>query len=126
MCEQSAPIIVHCHLRWDFVWQRPQQIFSRLSKHYPVLFIEEPLPENSAPLIQVSEPYPNVFRIIPVLDSEAMSFDEQCAAILPVLRDWLDSGGFGAERVAAGVQWFYSPMAAPLWLGRFGDRPGRL
>ena len=50
-----------------------------------------------------------------------MSFDEQCAAILPVLRDWLDCGGFGATRVAAGVQWFYSPMAAPLWLGRFGD-----
>ena len=115
------PIIVHCHLRWDFVWQRPQQIFSRLSKHYPVLFIEEPLQKDSPPLIQVSEPYPNVFRLIPVLDSEGMSFDEQCAAILPVLRDWLGCRGFGATRVAAGVQWFYSPMAAPLWLGRFGD-----
>ena len=115
------PIIVHCHLRWDFVWQRPQQIFSRLSKHYPVLFIEEPLPKGSPPLIQVSEPHPNVFRIIPVLDSKGKSFDEQCAAILPVLREWLTGHGFGPKRVAAGVQWFYSPMAAPLWLGHFGE-----
>jgi len=115
------PIIVHCHLRWDFVWQRPQQIFSRLAKHYPVLFIEEPLHHNGAPAIRVSEPYPNVFRIIPVLNSQAMSFDEQCAVILPVLREWLDSHRFGPKRVAAGVQWFYSPMVAPLWLSCFGE-----
>ena len=115
------PIIVHCHLRWDFVWQRPQQIFSRLSKHYPVLFIEEPLQKDSPPLLQVSEPFPNVFRIVPVLDSKGISFDEQCAATLPVLRDWLGSRGFGATRIAAGVQWFYTPMAAPPLLGRFGD-----
>ena len=115
------PIIVHCHLRWDFVWQRPQQILSRLSKHYPVLFIEEPSHADSPPVIQVSEPYPNVFRIIPVLNIEGINFDEQCAAILPVLRDWLACRGFGPTRIAAGVQWFYSPMAAPIWLGRFGD-----
>ena len=119
--KDRPPIIVHCHLRWDFVWQRPQQIFSRLSEHYPVLFIEEPLLDNSAPAIRVSEPHPNVFRVIPVLNSEAMSFDEQCAGVLPVLSDWLHCRGFGPKRVAAGVQWFYSPMVAPLWLGRFGE-----
>ncbi|MGZ8425640.1 MAG: glycosyltransferase [Candidatus Binatia bacterium] len=119
--KNRPPIIVHCHLRWDFVWQRPQQIFSRLSDHYPVLFIEEPLLENSAPTIRVSEPYPNVLRLIPVLNGEATSFDEQCAEILPVLSDWLHFRGFGPTRVAAGVQWFYSPMVAPLWLGRFGE-----
>ncbi|MBC8139847.1 MAG: glycosyltransferase, partial [Armatimonadetes bacterium] len=43
-------IIVHCHLRWDFVWQRPQQIVSRLAERHPVLFLEDaaPLPENEA------------------------------------------------------------------------------
>ncbi len=37
-------VIVHCHLRWDFVWQRPQHIFSRLSKQHPVLFLEDAAP----------------------------------------------------------------------------------
>jgi glycosyltransferase involved in cell wall biosynthesis/cold shock CspA family protein len=34
-------IIVHCHLRWDFVWQRPQHLMSRLSKSHPILFLED-------------------------------------------------------------------------------------
>ena len=37
-------ILVHSHLRWDFVWQRPQHIVSRLSQSIPVLFLEDPLP----------------------------------------------------------------------------------
>jgi hypothetical protein len=35
----DAPIIVHSHLRWDFVWQRPQQLLSRLAHRDAVLFI---------------------------------------------------------------------------------------
>lgn len=37
-------IIVHCHLRWDFVWQRPQHLISRLSQKHPVLFLEDAAP----------------------------------------------------------------------------------
>src|SRR4028119_912697 len=38
------PLIVHSHLRWDFVWQRPQQLLSRMAATAPVLFVEEPIP----------------------------------------------------------------------------------
>jgi len=37
------PLIVHSHLRWDFVWQRPQQILSRFGRSRPVLYVEEPV-----------------------------------------------------------------------------------
>lgn len=30
------------HLTWDWVWQRPQQLLARLSRRYPVLYVEEP------------------------------------------------------------------------------------
>ena len=50
-----------------------------------------------------------------------MSFDDQCAVILPVLSEWLDLPWIRCKSVAAGVQWFYSPMAAPNWLGYFGE-----
>ena len=40
-------IIVHSHLRWDWVWQRPQQFLSRLSKNHRILFIEAPYPFGS-------------------------------------------------------------------------------
>lgn len=36
-------LVVFCHLRWDFVYQRPQHIISRLSHDYKILFVEEPM-----------------------------------------------------------------------------------
>jgi glycosyltransferase involved in cell wall biosynthesis len=36
-------LVVFCHLRWDFVYQRPQHIISRLSQDFKILFVEEPL-----------------------------------------------------------------------------------
>src|SRR5678815_2674889 len=43
--EQNFPIIVHCHLCWDWVWQRPQQFLSRLSERHPILFVEMLAPD---------------------------------------------------------------------------------
>ncbi|WP_084426514.1 glycosyltransferase [Aequorivita capsosiphonis] len=37
-------LVVFSHLRWNFVYQRPQHIISRMSKEYRTLFIEEPIP----------------------------------------------------------------------------------
>ena len=40
----AKPLLVcFSHLRWDFVWQRPQHLLSRAVKHYDVLIIEEPI-----------------------------------------------------------------------------------
>src|SRR4051812_16644008 len=36
-------MIVLCHLRWDFVFQRPQQLITRLSQSFNILFVEEPV-----------------------------------------------------------------------------------
>tara|TARA_R110002020_G_scaffold85914_1_gene211597 strand:+ start:23831 stop:24952 length:1122 start_codon:yes stop_codon:yes gene_type:complete len=36
-------IIVFSHLRWNFVYQRPQHILSRLSRYYNIIVIEEPI-----------------------------------------------------------------------------------
>src|SRR5262245_15147700 len=49
------PIVCHCHLRWDWVWQRPQQFLSRLSKRHPVLFVEmhPPSPRLSKPEVNI-------------------------------------------------------------------------
>lgn len=36
-------LICISHLRWNFVWQRPQHLLSRLAQYYRVLFVEEPV-----------------------------------------------------------------------------------
>jgi hypothetical protein len=54
-----APDIIHCfsHLRWDFVYQRPQHLLSRAAKHSTVCFIEEPGFDDGADVVR---PYGNL------------------------------------------------------------------
>ena len=58
------PIIVHCHLGWDWVWQRPQQFLSRFSQRHQILFVEGPVPseEVSVPQVEMREvsEFPNI------------------------------------------------------------------
>src|SRR5436853_3020343 len=61
---ENYPILVHCHLCWDWVWQRPQQFVSRLSARHKILFVETigPDPQLSSPLARFHTPekFPNV------------------------------------------------------------------
>jgi len=118
-----APIIAHSHLRWDFVWQRPQQIFSRLALTRPVLFVEEPCQGDGSPRVDISEPMQNVLRVVPYLqDCRSLSIDQQCEQILPLLLHGLSHHPTLAGRFDHPIQWFYSPMTAPAFLGHFGHR----
>lgn len=52
-------MVVFCHLRWEFVYQRPQHLISRMAKNFKILFVEEPISfsdgeEFSAHMIQVN------------------------------------------------------------------------
>ena len=118
---ENFPIVVHCHLRWDFVWQRPQQIFSRMAAHHPITFIEEPMWQGSERRLHISEPYPNVARIIPVLRAEEKNdeMDNQYAAVLALLRSALSENPLLSARFESPIQWFYSPTAAPYFLDDF-------
>jgi len=122
--ERAFPIIVHSHLGWDWVWQRPQQFLSRLSKRHRVLFVEGPQPvahrTKSAITVREVSDYPNIV----VLQTE-----------IPESR-WSDGAWVDAERrrlvqsVLAGpigrdfedpVQWFYDPMAVTAFAGKMGE-----
>src|SRR4051812_29408665 len=60
----DQPIIVHSHLGWDWVWQRPQQFLSRLSRNHKILFVEmhRPDPQLVVPTARIKpvEAYPNI------------------------------------------------------------------
>ena len=105
MSPSSAPsggaydLLVFCHLRWDFVYQRPQHLISRLSEHYRVLFIEEPWrrPERSdSPLRAQSER-------LHVLQPNVDHIDQ----IPEVLTHYVPNG-------RTEVVWFYSPSFFPV------------
>ena len=48
-------IVCLSHLRWNFVFQRPQHLLSRAAREGRVLFIEEPLKSADGPPMTVTE-----------------------------------------------------------------------
>jgi glycosyltransferase involved in cell wall biosynthesis len=118
---EDFPIIVHCHLRWDFVWQRPQQIFSRLAGNHRILFIEDPVIAEGEPRLDISEPHPNIVRITPQIPQHlAVDSDRDAEIFLPQIKCALEQHPLLAGRFENPVQWFYSPMTGPGYMGAFG------
>jgi UDP-galactopyranose mutase len=112
-------IIVFSHLRWDFVYQRPQQILSRLAEHYNILYFEEPVYSSTDSYLEYSTPLKNVTVCRPHTPVNVPGFHRDQ---LPYLRQMLeglveenqlpkDSLLGESSRL---LVWFYTPMALPL------------
>jgi glycosyltransferase involved in cell wall biosynthesis len=121
---RGIPLIVQSHLRWDFVWQRPQQLLTRFATYAPVLFLEEPifLDDVGEGKLDVTVPVPNVYRAVPLLPSCLRGdYDAAIAHVRSLaLSELRRSGGIGA-RFTHAAQWFYTPMPAPAMLGAFNE-----
>jgi glycosyltransferase involved in cell wall biosynthesis len=121
---ENYPILVHSHLRWDGVWQRPQQFLSRLSKKHKILFVEGPnLAEGNEPpayTLTTIENYPNVTVMqtrFPASRFQDGAWVDQTRYEL--LKDAINgplSGDFDRP-----VHWFYDPMAVPAHIHQFNE-----
>src|SRR5689334_4710709 len=58
-------LVCFSHLRWNFVYQRPQHLLSRFAKQFRLFFIEEPvftpIPDN----LQVTKDSNDVWIVVP-------------------------------------------------------------
>ena len=52
---ERSPLVVFAAMRWQFDWQRPQQLLTRLAKHYRVFYVEEPHTTHEDPWLECSE-----------------------------------------------------------------------
>lgn len=106
--ECMKTIIVFCHLRWDFVFQRPQHLLSQLAQNYNIIVVEEPFYHAGKSFLKTYSPVANITICQPHTPIRAGGFhDDQ----LPELESLL------AELTPADVHpiaWFYTPMALPL------------
>lgn len=104
-------LIVFSHLRWDFVYQRPQHLISRLARHYRVVFFEEPQPGGSevdGVQWERSQPLPQLTVLRPRMPIAGPGFHQvDDAPLRRKLRELRQQ--HPAHRV-----WFYTPMALPL------------
>lgn len=108
MNELYSLVLCLSHLRWDFVYQRPQHLMSRLATQMPVIYFEEPVPSAGEPWLEEREALPGLTLAIPHLPPD------QCRAGAPEgivrQREMLDQ--LLADRgVARPVVRYYTPMA---------------
>jgi UDP-galactopyranose mutase len=103
----SFDVVCLSHLRWAFVWQRPQHLLSRCAHNRRVFYVEEPILHDAAASLEerdeggVTVAVPHLPRNLP---------PEQAVALQrSMIADLL--ARHGVERYAL---WFYTPMALEL------------
>jgi UDP-galactopyranose mutase len=114
--EPSAPdsepttLICFSHLRWNFVFQRPQHLMSRFGDEMAVIYWEEPveIPPNETAFLQVrqSDRAPNVRIVVPHLPQNMPEGAREAA-----LKRLLDA--HVASVRGSLVAWYYTPMMLP-------------
>ena len=114
--EPSAPdptrptLLCFSHLRWNFVFQRPQHVMSRFAQDMTVVYWEEPMEigRKETPYLKVreAEDFPNVRVVVPHLP-EGMSEERREESLKRLLDAHI------ASVRGPLVAWYYTPMMLP-------------
>jgi len=121
--------LVFSHLRWDFVYQRPQHLLSRMAARHRIIFIEEPRVAGDAPPRWVkTSPHPGVNVWCAHLPA-AWPPGERAAGEQVLLRELLQAeslagggSGSGAAGVAERGRRHHSILSSPPWRGEAHPR----
>lgn len=109
--EASPDLICLSHLRWNFVFQRPQHLMSRYSISRRVYFVEEPVFHDTLTAATVSlDPHGHLLVVTPQLPA-AFTATQVLAAQRSLLSQLIAN-----ERIQRYVLWYYTPQAL-----RFSD-----
>jgi UDP-galactopyranose mutase len=95
-------LVCFSHLRWDFVFQRPQHLLTRFAAERRTYFIEEPLETDGDAFMEVSRRENGLRVVTPRLPRGAPKEGGMASLV---------RGLFAAEEIGEHVSWYYSPMA---------------
>jgi UDP-galactopyranose mutase len=103
----TVDLVCFSHLRWNFVYQRPQHLLSRFSNHTRVFFIEEPIFHDAPEKLHINKAEGNVYVVVPHLQhglNEQQVIARQ-KALINELISMMDISRY--------FSWYYTPMAIP-------------
>ena len=102
----NIDVVCFCHLRWNFVFQRPQHLMTRFGKNRRLIFVEEPVFNATENHMEITMDDTNrVWIMVPHLKSD-MEMSDVIAA-QKALVDYL----LISMQIKRYVLWYYSPMA---------------
>ena len=107
---EGATLLCFSHLRWNFVFQRPQHLMCRFAREMDVIYWEEPVDigRGETPYLQVREAQnaPKVRLVVPHLP-QGMPDDAREAT----LKRLLDAHVASIRGTL--IAWYYTPMMLP-------------
>ncbi|MFN8769677.1 MAG: hypothetical protein ACK5Z5_00105 [Neisseriaceae bacterium] len=100
-------LLCFSHLRWNFVFQRPQHLLSRFANDYNILYVEEPIyiEGNKASLAINVVKTQNVKVLAPQIPTW-FSADMDKKAQFHLIRDFLIN-----NNIKVCILWYYTPMS---------------
>jgi len=101
---QLPDIVTLTHLRWDFVFQRPQHLLTRCARLHRVFVIEEPIIDDGPTRLDVTVRQHGIHVVVP-------HFSARPAGDAAALQARLLDGFFRDHRIRDYVLWYYTPMA---------------
>jgi UDP-galactopyranose mutase len=102
----NPDLICFSHLRWDFVYQRPQHLLKRCARERRVFFVEEPIFDNGSMRLDVSERDPNLKVVVPHLPQGLRSEVAKTAVLHDMVQRLLVE-----NNIHQFLSWYYTPMA---------------
>jgi UDP-galactopyranose mutase len=103
---EKPDLVCFSHLRWDFVYQRPQHLLIRFAGQRRVFFVEEPVYGSGSVYLDVSERESGVRVVVPHLLGE-LDGEEALDSVLRAMIDRL----FAEQMIDPYLLWYYTPMA---------------
>jgi UDP-galactopyranose mutase len=103
----SVDLICFSHLRWNFVYQRPQHLISRAAATRRVFFFEEPLICKGSPTLAVKKSKEGLLVAVPHIPQSILD-DEKSK--INVMRDMLDEL-MSTYDINTYLSWYYTPLA---------------
>ena len=103
--DSSRDLVCYSHLRWDFVYQRPQHVLSRFAREGRVFYVEEALYEGDAPALSMRVDKSGVCVVVPRLPPGTSP-----AAAISIQKDLLRKM-YEDCAIRDCVAWYYTPMA---------------
>jgi UDP-galactopyranose mutase len=110
----TAALICFSHLRWHFVYQRPQHLMARFAREHRVMFVEEPVATDAAEPWLESHAVDGGIQIVVPRMPESLSGPEAEAAQRAMLDQVL-----AAEGIRQPVLYYFTPLAF-----KFSDHVG--
>jgi UDP-galactopyranose mutase len=107
-----ADLVCLSHLRWDFVFQRPQHLMTRWAKHARVFYVEEPVEQDGQLARLEVKPYNEQLSVVVPRIPRGTSAETSRRWLAELLQALVDTEGLRDY-----VLWYYTPMALPITRG---------